>query len=131
MVPALDIRLGIHILKLLGVAIGGIISARSMSAYFRTKSRDLGLFALGFMLLTLGIFFGEFLSFFTDDLLILILIETFFVLIGFISMLTAFYVKLTHSYRIPENTDIILGDDRYSFAFEDMKDSNDVIHQVK
>ncbi len=119
---AIDLRLIIHTLKILAIIMGGIISFRSTSAYFREKGRDLGLFALGFVLLTTGIILSELLSFIIGDLLFLILTETLLVLGGFVSMFMSFYVKISHSYLIPHDTQIILGDDRYGFTLDEMTD---------
>ncbi len=100
-----------------------------MSAYRRTKQMYLGLFSFGFVLLTFGILLSELLSFIISDLLLLILIESTFFLIGFVSMLASFYVKITHSYRIPRDTDIILSDDRYGFTWDELKDSEELLNQ--
>ncbi|MDQ2050448.1 hypothetical protein RBH26_08100 [Natronolimnohabitans sp. A-GB9] len=90
----IEIALALAVVKTLVLVVGGVITYFAFKAYRRTRQRALGLLALGFGLVTLGLFLAGLLyELLGVRLATGVLLESLLVLAGFLVIAYSLYVQ--------------------------------------
>ena len=91
---ATEMALLLAVVKTLVLVVGGVITYFSFKAYRRTRQRALGMLALGFGLVTLGLVLaGMLYELLNVQLALGILLESLLVLVGFLVIAYSLYMQ--------------------------------------